>query len=272
MTIRQPVGVCGIIALWNFPLAMIARRLGPAIAAGCTAVVKLPREAPLCTLAIVGLVRQAGIPANVIQVVPTSDRSAVEELYTHPDIKKISFTGSTGVGKLIREKAARTMKRTSMELGGLAPLIVFDDADLEAVGKVKSRIDDALGKDARLLHGGNVRADLGGFFIEPALLDGVTQDMAVAHGETFGALAAVVAFDTVEDVIRMASDTEYGLASYFFSRDIDIKNIWGVEKELDVGIVGVNTGKISGYSRRQLSRSHLYIYCNLNSRCTLQVQ
>lgn len=286
---------------------MIARKIGPAIAAGCTVVIKPPREAPLCTLAIVSLAHQAEVPADVIQVVPTSDRQAVEELYTHPVIKKISFTGSTSVGQFICEKAARTVKRTSMELGGLAPFIVFDDADLSAavdglvacrfrcsgqtcisanrvyvhqsiyddfvqalekrmkdfkvgsgfdrnvthgpvinqaaVDKVRSHIEDAVGKGAKLVHGGNVRKDLGGFFIEPALLTGVTQDMAVAHEETFGPLAPVIAFEAVEDVIRMANDSEVGLAGYFFSRDV--KRIWHVAKALEVGMVGVNTGKIS---------------------------
>lgn len=307
LTMRQPIGVCGIIAPWNFPLSMVTRKLAPAVAAGCTSVIKPPREAPLCTLAMVQLAHQAGIPAGVLQVVPTSDRQAVEELYTHPAIKKISFTGSTSVGKYITAKAAGTMKHAAMELGGLAPFIVFDDADLPAavagaigckfrcsgqtcicanrfyvqsgihdkfvaavaecmrsfkigpgldpavthgpvinhaaVDKVRSHIDDALRKGARLLVGGKPRPELGGFFIEPALLDGVTQDMEVAHDETFGPLAAVIRFDTVDEVISVANDTEYGLAGYFFSRDV--KRIWHVAQALEVGMVGVNTGSIS---------------------------
>jgi succinate-semialdehyde dehydrogenase / glutarate-semialdehyde dehydrogenase len=131
IVIRQPIGVCGIITPWNFPIAMITQKLAPAIAAGCTVVVKPPSKTPLCTLALTALAMQAGIPPNVIQVVTTKDRNAVTELYTHPLIKKISFTGSTGVGKMITEKAAKTMKKVSMELGGNAPYIVFNDADMD---------------------------------------------------------------------------------------------------------------------------------------------
>lgn len=305
--IRQPIGVCAVIAPWNFPVAMITRKLGPALAAGCTVVIKPPSETPLCTLALTVLAQEAGIPPSVIQVVPTRDRSAVTELYTNPIVKKVSFTGSTGVGKLITARAAETMKKVSMELGGNAPYIVFDDADLgkavdgvlackfrcsgqtcvcanrlyvqrgihdafvaallermkkfkvgpgmdptvthgplvnkAAVAKVKSHIDDAVGKGAKLVIGGNTRDDLPGYFIEPALVTGVTSDMAVARDETFGPLAPVFAFDTVEDVLKMANDTEFGLAGYFFSDSLD--TIWRVAGELEVGMVGVNTGKIS---------------------------
>lgn len=305
--IRQPIGVCAVIAPWNFPIAMITRKLGPALAAGCTVVIKPPSETPLCTLALTALAQEAGIPPNVIQVVPTRDRTAVAELYTNPTVKKVSFTGSTGVGKMITEKAAGTMKKVSMELGGNAPYIVFDDASLEkavdgvlackfrcsgqtcvcanrlyvqrgihdafvdallvkmkkfkvgsgldptvthgplvnkaAVVKVKSHIDDALSKGAKMVFGGKVRDDLPGYFIEPALMTGVTSDMAVARDETFGPLAPIFAFDTVEDVLRMANDTEFGLAGYFFSNSLE--TIWRVAGELEVGMVGVNTGKIS---------------------------
>ncbi|KAK1763987.1 succinate-semialdehyde dehydrogenase [Phialemonium atrogriseum] len=305
--VRQPVGVCAIIAPWNFPIAMITRKLGPALAAGCTVVIKPPSETPLCTLALTELAQQAGFPPNVIQVVPTRDRTAVTELYTNPAIKKVSFTGSTGVGKMIAEKAAGTMKKVSMELGGNAPYIVFDDADLDkavdgvlackfrcsgqtcvcanrlfvqrgihdafvralsermgefkvgsgldpsvthgplingaSVAKVKSHIDDAVAKGAKLVCGGSIRDDLGGYFIEPALLTGVTPAMAVAREETFGPLAPVFTFDTIEECIKMANDTEFGLAGYFFSNNL--KTIWHVAAQLEVGMVGVNTGKIS---------------------------
>ncbi|KAH7072315.1 succinate-semialdehyde dehydrogenase [Paraphoma chrysanthemicola] len=305
--VRQPIGVCAIIVPWNFPIAMITRKLGPALAAGCTVVVKPPSETPLCTLALTHLAQEAGLPANTIQVVPTRDRAAVVELYTNPIIKKVSFTGSTNVGKLITEKAAGTMKKVSMELGGNAPFIVFDDADIAkaiegviackfrcsgqtcvstnrlfvqrgihnqfaralvkraqqfkvgsgmdptvkhgplvneaAVVKVKSHIDDAVGKGAKLLHEGQVRKDSGRCYIEPAIITGVTSDMRVAREETFGPLVPIFVFDTVDEVIRMANDTKFGLAGYFFSANLN--TIWQVAGELEVGMVGVNTGKIS---------------------------
>lgn len=305
--IRQPIGPCAVIAPWNFPIAMITRKIGPAIAAGCTIVVKPPSETPLSALALAALAQEAGIPPNVVQVVPSRNRAAVAELYTNPLIKKVSFTGSTGVGKFITEKAAGTMKKVSMELGGNAPYIVFNDADLEkavegviackfrcsgqtcvcanrlfvqrgihdafvealtkrmsqfkvgsgmdptvthgplvnqaAVAKVMSHIDDAISQGAKLITGGRVRDDLGSCFIEPALLIGVTSEMAVARDETFGPLAPIFAFDTIDDVIQAANDTEFGLAGYFFSNDLN--TIWRVARELEVGMVGVNTGKIS---------------------------
>lgn len=269
-------------------------------------VVKPPSETPLCTLALTALAIQAGFPPNVIQVVTTRDRAAVAILYTHPLVKKVSFTGSTGVGKLITEKTAGTMKKVSMELGGNAPYIVFDDADLDiavdgvlackfrcsgqtcvcanrlyvqksihddfvealskrmdqfkigsgldpgvthgplvnqaAVTKTRQHIDDAISKGAKVIKGGQVRNDLEGYFIEPALLTGTTQDMLVAKEETFGPLAAVFAFET-EEVLQMANDTEFGLAAYFFSNDL--RRVWRVAAALEVGMVGVNTGKIS---------------------------
>lgn len=306
LVVRQPIGVCGIIAPWNFPIAMITRKLAPAIAAGCTVVVKPPSETPLCTLALTYLAVQAGIPPNVIQVVTTRDRNAVTELYTHPLVKKVSFTGSTGVGKLITQKAAETMKKVSMELGGNAPYIVFDDADLDiavdgvlackfrcsgqtcvcanrlyiqsgvhdifveklqermakfkigsgldptvthgplvnaaAVKKTKEHIDDAVSKGAKLLVGGT-SPDSEGYLIEPALLTNVNSTMIVAREETFGPLAPIFKFETEEDVIEQANDTEFGLAGYFFSNNL--KQIWRVANALEVGMVGVNTGTIS---------------------------
>jgi len=306
LVLRQPIGVCGIIAPWNFPIAMITRKLAPAIAAGCTVVVKPPSETPLCTLALTALAVQAGIPPNVIQVVTTKDRSAVTELYTNPLIKKVSFTGSTGVGKMITEKAAKTMKKVSMELGGNAPYIVFDDADVElavagvlackfrcsgqtcvcanrlyiqsgihdefveklkermsgfkigsgldpsvthgplindsAVKKTREHIDDAISKGAKLVVGGT-SPDAVGYLIEPALLTGVTSKMLVAREETFGPLAPLFKFETEEDVVAQANDTEFGLAGYLFSNDL--RKIWRVANALEVGMVGVNTGVIS---------------------------
>lgn len=306
LVIRQPIGVCGIIAPWNFPIAMITRKLAPAIAAGCTVVVKPPSETPLSTLALTALAVQAGIPPNVIQVVTTRDRNAVTELYTHPLVKKISFTGSTGVGKLITQRAAETMKKVSMELGGNAPYIVFDDSDINiavdsvlackfrcsgqtcvcanrlyvqsgthdvfvkklqermsmfkvgsgldpsvthgplvnaaAVQKTKEHIDDAVSKGAKLVVGGT-SPESEAYLIEPALLTGVTSEMMVAREETFGPLAPVFKFDTEEDVIEQANNTEFGLAGYFFSNNL--RQIWRVAKALEVGMVGVNTGTIS---------------------------
>ena len=286
---------------------MITRKLGPAIAAGCTVVVKPPSETPLCALALTKLALEAGIPPNVIQVVTTKDRKAVEELYTNLAVKKVSFTGSTGVGKMITEKAAGSMKKVSMELGGNAPYIVFEDADLDiavegvlackfrcsgqtcvcanrlyvhkaihddfiaallkkmekfkigsgldptvthgplvnkgGLQKVQEHIEDAVSKGAKLIYGGKSPSDSEGYFIEPALLTGVTQEMIVAKEETFGPLAPVFVFDTTDEVIAMSNDTEFGLAGYFFANDL--RKVWKVAKALEVGMVGVNTGKIS---------------------------
>ncbi|KAL0935109.1 succinate-semialdehyde dehydrogenase [Colletotrichum truncatum] len=305
--IRQPIGVCAIIAPWNFPIAMITRKLGPALAAGCTVVIKPPSETPLCTLALATLAQEAGFPLDSVQVVPTRDRAAVTELYTNPIIKKVSFTGSTSVGKMISEKAAGTMKKVSMELGGNAPYIIFDDATLEtaiegvvackyrcsgqtcvcanrlyvqsgihdqfvaaltgrvkafkvgpgldpstthgplvneaAVAKFKCHIDDAMSKGAQLVIGGQARGDLGKCYVEPAILTGLTSQMLVSRDETFGPLAPIFRFDTIEEVIDMANNTEFGLAGYIFSNSL--KTIWRVTGALEVGMVGVNTGKIS---------------------------
>lgn len=307
IVVRQPIGVCGIIAPWNFPLAMITRKVAPAIAAGCTVVIKPPSETPLCALALTHLGIEAGLPANVLQVVTTKDRKAAEEIYTNPKVKKISFTGSTGVGKIITQIAAGTMKKISMELGGNSPFIVFDDADVDAaieelvgckyrcsgqtcvcanrvfvqrgvsdsflekltlrvsklrvgspfdpavtngplvnkaaVTKVRSLIDDALDKGAKLVIGGRVRDDLDGNFIEPAILTNISSEMAVAKEEIFGPLMPVIVFDDEEEMIEMANDTEFGLAGYFFSSNY--QRIWRTALALEVGMVGVNTGKLS---------------------------
>jgi succinate-semialdehyde dehydrogenase/glutarate-semialdehyde dehydrogenase len=307
VVVRQPIGVCGIIAPWNFPLAMITRKVAPALAAGCTVVIKPPSETPLCALALTYLGVQAGLPANVIQVVTTKNRKAVEEIYTNPKVKKVSFTGSTGVGKLITQIAAGTMKKISMELGGNSPFIIFDDADLDAaieevmgckyrcsgqtcvcanrifvhrgvseyvlekltskvaglrvgspfdkevtngplvnkaaVDKVRSLIDDALQKGAKLVAGGRVRDDLSGNFIEPAILTDITGEMSVAKEEIFGPLMPVIIFDDEEEMIKMANDTEFGLAGYFFSSNY--QRVWRTALAMEVGMVGVNTGKVA---------------------------
>jgi succinate-semialdehyde dehydrogenase/glutarate-semialdehyde dehydrogenase len=307
VVVRQPIGVCGIIAPWNFPMAMITRKVAPAIAAGCTAVIKPPSETPLCALALAYLGVQAGLPVNALQVVPTKDRNAVQEIYTNPKVKKISFTGSTGVGKIITQIAAGTMKKISMELGGNSPFIIFDDADVDAaidelmgckyrcsgqtcicanrvfvqravsedflekltskvaalrigspfdpavtngplvnraaVLKVRSLIDDALDKGAKLVIGGQVRDDLDGNFIEPAIMTNIKSNMSVAKEEIFGPLMPVIVFDEEEDMIELANSTEFGLAGYFFSSNY--QRVWRTALALEVGMVGANTGKLA---------------------------
>ncbi|KAI9020988.1 Aldehyde/histidinol dehydrogenase [Phycomyces nitens] len=306
VTIKQPVGVVGIVTPWNFPNAMITRKVGAALAAGCTVVIKPGAETPYSALALCELAQRVGIPAGVVNVVTTHKHVADvgKELCLNPTIKKISFTGSTQVGKLLMSQASSTMKKVSMELGGNAAFIVFDDADIEAavegalaskyrgtgqtcvcanriyvqkgvydkfahrlaekvrefkVGhgfsietthgpminekateKVKHHIQDALSKGAKLLVGGK---HLGGSFFEPTVLTGMTKDMAVSDEETFGPIAALYEFNTEEDVINAANDTPFGLAGYFFSRDIG--RVWRVAEKLETGMVGVNTGIIS---------------------------
>ncbi|KAK7743954.1 hypothetical protein SLS62_010416 [Diatrype stigma] len=307
LTIREPVGVCGIITPWNFPAAMITRKVGPAIAAGCSVVIKPPSETPFTCMALVKLALEAGIPPQLIQVCPTKDRAAATELATNPLVNKISFTGSTGVGKMLAKLAAGTLKKVSLELGGNAPFIVFDDANLDiaaegamfckfrcsgqtcvcanrlyvqksavksfteklvqkvaalkmgagldpsttqgplvnkaAVEKAQSHVDDALKKGAKLEIGGKPRQDSPGYFFEPTVVSGVTTEMVVSKDETFGPLAPIFVFETEDEVVRLANDTEFGLAGYFFS--CDVGRAWRVAQRLQVGMVGVNTGKIS---------------------------
>ncbi|KAI4602230.1 hypothetical protein KJ359_009468 [Pestalotiopsis sp. 9143b] len=307
MTIREPVGVCGIITPWNFPAAMITRKVAPALAAGCSVVIKPPSETPFTCLALAKLAVEAGFPPGLIQVCPTKDRQAATELATSPLVKKISFTGSTGVGKMLAKLAAGTLKKVSLELGGNAPFIVFEDADLDAavegamfckfrcsgqtcvcanrlyvqksvakeftaklvekvsalkmgpghdpsttqgplvnqaaVDKVTEHIQDALAKGGKIETGGAAPSDRAGYFFAPTVLSGATADMVVSRDETFGPLAPVFAFDTEDDAVRMANDTEFGLAGYFFSRDY--ARVMRVAKKLQVGMVGANTGKIS---------------------------
>ncbi|KAH6889221.1 Aldehyde/histidinol dehydrogenase [Thelonectria olida] len=306
MTVREPVGVCGIITPWNFPAAMITRKIAPALAAGCSVVIKPPSETPYSCLAFTKLAIEAGLPPATIQVLPTRDRQAATELCTNPLVKKISFTGSTGVGKMLAKLATGTLKKVSLELGGNAPFIVFDDADVElaaegamfckfrcsgqtcvcanrlyvqkgiapaftaalvkkvnalkmgsgldgattqgplvnksAVEKVKEHVKDAVSKGAKVETGGST-PDSPGFFHQPTVLSGVTQQMEVAKDETFGPLAPIFTFETEEEVLRMANDTEFGLAGYFFSKDIG--RVMRVANKLQVGMVGANTGKIS---------------------------
>lgn len=303
---KEPIGVCAAITPWNFPAAMITRKAGPALAAGCTMVLKPASQTPLSALALAVLAERAGIPAGVLSVVTGSAGEIGEELATNPLVRKLTFTGSTEVGRVLMQQTAATIKKVSMELGGNAPFIVFEDADLDAavegalaskyrnagqtcvcanrlyvhskvydafaqklvtaveamkvgngldegvrigplidgkaVAKVQEHIADAVGKGARVLTGGKPHA-LGQSFFEPTVLAGVTQAMAVAKEETFGPLAPLFRFETEDEVVAMANDTEFGLASYFYARDLG--RVWRVAERLEYGIVGVNTGLIS---------------------------
>jgi len=303
---KEPIGVVGCITPWNFPIAMITRKVGPALAAGCTTVVKPASQTPFSALALAALAEQAGLPPGVLNVVTGSARDIGGELTSNPLVRKISFTGSTEVGKLLMAQSSTTVKKLSLELGGNAPFIVFDDADLDAavegaivskyrnsgqtcvcanrllvqapvydafaarlsaavsrlkvgsglepgvtqgpliddaaVAKVEAHIADALAKGATLLRGGH-RTAPGGRFFEPTVLTGATEAMAIAREETFGPVAPLFRFETEADAIRMANATEFGLAAYFYGRDIG--RIFRVAEALEYGIVGVNTGLIS---------------------------
>jgi succinate-semialdehyde dehydrogenase/glutarate-semialdehyde dehydrogenase len=307
LVIKQPVGVVAAVTPWNFPVAMITRKVAPAVAAGCTVVVKPATNTPLCALALAELADRAGFPKGVINVVPGSSSSVIgNELMQSKVVRKISFTGSTEVGKLLMRQAADTVKKVSLELGGNAPFIVFDDADLDAavagavaskfrnsgqtcvctnrflvqdkvydafaaklaeavralkvgpglaegttqgplinidaVEKVESYIADACAKGAKVALGGKRHA-LGGSFFEPTILTNVTTEMAVAREEIFGPLAPLFRFSTEDEAIRMANDTEFGLAAYFYSRDVG--RIFRVMEALEYGMVGANEGLIS---------------------------
>ncbi len=304
--IKQPVGVVACITPWNFPNAMLTRKIAPALAAGCTVICKPANATPLSAYAFVELAERAGIPAGVINMVTGETQAIGAEMTSNPTVKKLTFTGSTPVGKQLMAECARTVKRTSMELGGNAPFIVFDDADLdaavagamickyrnagqtcvcanrilvqegcydafadklvEAVSKLKmgdgaqegvtvgplitrqaaddvlSFVDDAVGKGATAVVGGT-RPELGGNFVEPTVLTQVTADMRVFREEIFGPIAPLFKFKTEEEAIEMANDTEFGLACYFYTRDIG--RIWRVGEGLEYGIVGINEGVIS---------------------------
>ena len=306
IAMKEPIGVCVAITPWNFPNAMITRKVGPALAAGCTMVLKPATATPFSALALAELGERAGIPKGVFSVVTGSAAQIGGEMTANPIVRKLSFTGSTEIGKVLMEQCAKTVKKTSMELGGNAPFIVFDDADLDAavegaiaskyrntgqtcvcanrllvqdsvydafaqklskavaalkvgngfeqgvtqgpliddkaVAKIEEHIADAVGKGAKVMLGGK-RHQLGGTFFQPTILTDVTPQMLVAREETFGPLAPLFRFKDELDAIRMANDTEFGLASYFYARDIG--RIWRVSEGLEYGIVGVNTGLIS---------------------------
>ncbi|MGS0827878.1 NADP-dependent succinate-semialdehyde dehydrogenase [Shewanella sp. 0m-8] len=306
MVIKQSVGVTAAITPWNFPAAMITRKAAPALAAGCTMVVKPAPQTPFTALALAELAERAGIPAGVFSVV-TGDAIAIgNELCANPVVRKLSFTGSTPVGIKLMQQCAPTLKKMSLELGGNAPFIVFNDADIDAavegamiakyrnagqtcvcanriyvqegvydefaqklasavaklkvglgtdagvttgplinsdaVVKVQRHLEDALSKGATLVTGGKL-ASLGGNFFEPTIVTNVDKSMLVAKEETFGPLAPLFKFSDVDDVIKQANDTEFGLAAYFYGRDISL--VWKVSEALEYGMVGVNTGLIS---------------------------
>ncbi len=307
VVLKEPIGVCAAITPWNFPAAMITRKAGPALAAGCTMVIKPASMTPFSALALCELAERAGIPKGVISVVTGSARDIGGELTANPLVRKLSFTGSTEIGKQLMEQCANTVKKMSLELGGNAPFIVFDDADLDAavigamaskyrnsgqtcvcanrllvqdsvydafaekltvavseqlkvgngleagvsqgplidmaaVEKIEAHIQDAVDKGARVISGGERHA-LGGTFFQPTILADVSPDMAVAREETFGPLAPLFRFHTEEEAIRMANDTEFGLASYFYSRDLG--RVWRVAEGLEYGMVAINAGILS---------------------------
>lgn len=304
---KQPVGVVGAITPWNFPAAMITRKAGAALAAGCTIVVKPASQTPFSATALALLAERAGIPRGVFNVVPGSASDIAQAMTQSPKVRKITFTGSTEVGRKLMAQAAEHIQKISLELGGNAPFIVFEDADLDAavegamaakfrnagqtcictnrflvqssvinafceklavamnselhvgdgtkpninigpliddnaVKKVSEHVQDAIDNGAELLLGGHPHP-LGGNFFTPTLISFATDKMKVAHEETFGPLAAVFPFDDEETAIEMANDTQYGLASYFYSRDL--ARVWRVSEALEYGMVGINTGAIS---------------------------
>ncbi|TXI08490.1 MAG: NAD-dependent succinate-semialdehyde dehydrogenase [Rhizobium sp.] len=307
VVIKQPVGVVGTITPWNFPAAMIARKIAPALAVGCTVVSKPAEQTPLTAIALAVLAEEAGIPAGVLNIIVGLDGPAIgRELCGNAKVRKISFTGSTEVGRILMRQCADQIKKVSLELGGNAPFIVFDDADLDAavegamaskyrnagqtcvcanriyvqsnvydafaaklaakvgelsvgdgfkpgvtvgplideqgVAKAEDHVRDAVSKGARVVFGGK-RIEGAGTFFAPTILTGVDRSMKVAREETFGPVAPLFRFDTVEDVIAQANDTEFGLAAYFFAGDL--KKVWRVAEALEYGMVGINTGLMS---------------------------
>jgi succinate-semialdehyde dehydrogenase/glutarate-semialdehyde dehydrogenase len=306
VVVKQPVGVVACITPWNFPLAMITRKAGPAIAAGCTVVLKPASQTPFSALALAELGERAGVPRGVFNVITGAAAEIGGELTSNPDVRKLSFTGSTEIGRTLMAQCAATIKKVSLELGGNAPFIVFDDADLDAavegaiaskyrntgqtcvcanrlfvqdgvydafaaklaaavgglkpapgfeagatqgpliddraVAKVEQHIDDALGKGARVVAGGHRHA-LGGRFFEPTVLADVTPEMLLAREETFGPVAPLFRFRTEDEAIALANATEFGLAAYFYGRDVG--RVWRVAEALESGMVGINTGILS---------------------------
>ncbi len=322
VVLKQPIGVCAAITPWNFPAAMITRKAGPALAAGCAMVVKPASATPLSAFALAELADRAGLPKGLLSVITGKAGELGTEMTTNAKIRKVTFTGSTEIGKKLMEQSASTVKKVALELGGNAPFIVFDDADVDAavegalaskyrntgqtcictnrflvhdkvydsfveklgqtvselkvgsgfedgvaqgplideagVEKVEEHLADATSKGARIVTGGK-RHELGGTFFQPTVIADATPDMLVAQEETFGPLAPVFRFKTEEEAIKMANDTPFGLASYFYSRDV--ARCWRVAEALEYGLVGVNAGLIStevapfgGYKESGLGR------------------
>ena len=309
LVLKQAIGVCVAITPWNFPIAMITRKIAPAIAAGCTMVIKPAEQTPLCALALAELAQRAGMPAGVVNIIPAdADQSIAigKVVCASPTIRHLSFTGSTEVGRILMAQCAPTVKKVALELGGHAPFIVFEDADIDAAvagaiaskyrnsgqtcvcanrfyvhkkvqdifvekfakatqaikvgngmtegvsqgpliddaafAKVERHVADALSKGATLVTGGKANAS-GHNFYEPTILSNVTSDMLITYEETFGPVAPIIPFDNDEAVIKLANNSQYGLASYFYSRDIG--RVWKVAEALEYGMVGVNTGIMS---------------------------
>jgi len=306
LVLRQPIGVCAAITPWNFPMAMIPRKAAPALAVGCTMVLKPASATPLSALALAELADRAGIPAGVFSVVPGAASAVGDELISNPAVRKVTFTGSTEVGSTLMAKAAGTIKKVSLELGGNAPVLIFDDADLDtavagtiaskfrnmgqtcvcanriyaqsgiyekfvqalgaavgklrvgdgadqgvdqgplidemAVRKTEEHLQNALDLGAKVVVGGS-RHELGGSYFQPTVIADAAPGMKVAKEETFGPLAPVFRFESEEEAIKLANDTEFGLAAYFFTRDN--ARVWRVSESLEYGIVGVNTGVFS---------------------------
>ncbi len=307
ITIKQPIGVVAAITPWNFPVAMITRKIAPAIAAGCTVILKPAEDTPLCALALAQLAKEAGLPAGILNVITTSRASVVGKILTaHPVIQKISFTGSTEVGRILMQQASSTVKKLSLELGGNAPVIVFDDADIDvavkgtiaskyrnagqtcvcanrifiqqniydvfiqkykeavtalrvgngvtdnvqigplinedAMEKVDRLIQDAISKGAEILIGGK-HHDAGKLFYQPSVITHCTTAMDLSKEEIFGPVSSVYLFNTEDEAIQLANDTEYGLAAYFFSKNIH--RVWRVAEHLQYGMIGINEGIIS---------------------------
>lgn len=309
LVLKQPIGVCAAITPWNFPLAMITRKIAPALAAGCTVVIKPAEQTPLSALALAELAHRAGIPAGVLNVLPADATQSIaigKTLCASPIVRKLSFTGSTEVGRILMQQCAPTLKKLSLELGGLAPFIVFEDADLDAavegamqskyrnagqtcvctnrfyvqhrlydafieklaaqtkqlqlsqgftpgaqvgpliddaaVEKVQRHVANALQLGAQLVVGGALDHE-GSRFFQPTILSNVLPHMQIMREETFGPVAAVMRFETEAEVIALANDTDYGLAAYFYARDL--ARVWRVAEALEYGIVGINTGLIS---------------------------
>ncbi len=306
VVIKEPIGVCAAVTPWNFPAAMITRKAGPALAAGCPMIVKPAMATPFSALALAVLAERAGVPPGVFSVLTGSSRAIGGEMTSNPDVRKVTFTGSTEVGRTLMRQSAETIKKLSLELGGNAPFIVFNDADLDAavtgamaskyrntgqtcvcvnriyvqsgvydqfaaklvkaveglkigngldpevtqgplidyaaVEKVEEHIQDAVSRGAQVLTGGQ-RHSLGGTYFQPTVLANVPANATVAREETFGPLAPLFRFETDEEALHLANDTEFGLASYFYSRDI--ARVWRVAEGLESGMVGINTGLLS---------------------------